>query len=100
MKTLEEKIAVMQAGVDRKTIQICTSRGWKDCIAPEGLSFNWAKYDYRIKPEPQKIWVNFYESSGITVGYAHSTKELALKNARGFCVPKCFVEVMEEDQED
>lgn len=52
MKTLEEKIKVMQAYKDGKQIEfksnICD---WTDAPFP---CWNWTIYDYRIKEEPKK----------------------------------------------
>ena len=50
--TTQEKIAVMQAWCDGKTIQAKSSDGeWVDCITP---SWYWAICEYRIKPEPKE----------------------------------------------
>lgn len=54
------QIAVMQAWVDGKEVQISEKDldVWEDHADP---SFNWGDYDYRVKPEEQKprdLWVN------------------------------------------
>jgi hypothetical protein len=60
MKTIAEKIAVMQAFVLGKAIQsTCTiTPGWVDCTDP---AWNWGSVDYRIKPEPREwlVWVRY-----------------------------------------
>lgn len=58
--TTEEKIAVMQAYVDGKKIQVkaCCVREWRDCIvAPD---WDWVSYDYRVKPEEKYRPYNEY----------------------------------------
>ena len=57
MKTLKEKIEVMQAALDGKEIETKVYGGWDDQPSPE---FNWIDFDYRIKPEPIEFWVNIY----------------------------------------
>ena len=59
MKTLKEKISIMQACLDGKDIQVQTSGKW--IFTNINTDFNWAHYDYRIKPEPLTIWVNIYD---------------------------------------
>ena len=62
MKTLAEKIAIMQACLDGKVIEvenIATTEGWN--VSDIEPVFNWTHCDYRIKPEPLVIWVNFYD---------------------------------------
>ena len=52
MKTIEEMIAVMTACKEGKTIQ-CANAGnddWEDWSHP---SWNWNRFDYRVKPEPK-----------------------------------------------
>ena len=49
-----EKIAIMQAYVDGKTIEYFYKEGkiWDECSFP---SWNWLAFNYRVKPEPKKI---------------------------------------------
>lgn len=53
MKTIEEKIAVMQAFAEGKEIEIYDKHTakWTPAINPD---FNWKGCDYRIKEEPEK----------------------------------------------
>ena len=73
-----EMIRVMQAFVGGKAIQRMglkdpDIREWDDMpIAP---IWNWAKNDYRIKPEPREFWVNFYPN--LEGMYWHKSKESA-----------------------
>lgn len=46
--TTKEKIAVMQAYEDGKTIQFYSYGEWEDIDVP---AWNWASVDYRVKPE-------------------------------------------------
>ena len=63
MKTLQEMIAVMQAGLDGKRIQYQDKKGvspWQDCDHIANLSWDWWECDYRVKPEPREFWANVY----------------------------------------
>jgi hypothetical protein len=51
MKTLEEKIKVMQHAADGGEVQVYLFGRWYDILKPE---FNWFTNDYRIKPEDPK----------------------------------------------
>lgn len=86
MKTLAEKIAIMQAYLDGKKIEInrfgtCT---WHD-VDEEPL-FNWKDYDYRVKPVIREGWINLYDMSSnvydkntwLSAGCIHKTKSDAL----------------------
>lgn len=56
----KEKIAVMQAFMEGKEIQVSTrhSAEWKRLTwMPE---WDWTSYNYRIKPEPKFVYVNVY----------------------------------------
>ena len=96
MNDIDHMIAVMQAAKEGKAIQ---SRHlphrdidvhWKDSPRP---SWNWAMFDYRVKPaEPRRVWVNTY---GNRMGFAYASREQADANAgiyRVECVE--FVEVV------
>lgn len=52
MKTIQEKIAVMQAAADGKKIQCSQARVgvWVNTEIP---LWDWNNYDYQIKPEPK-----------------------------------------------
>ena len=54
MKTLEEKIEVMQADLAGKEIEC---KYYSDDVWENGANsiFNWGKYDYRIKPENKQV---------------------------------------------
>lgn len=62
--TLAGRIAVEQAVLDGKPTQLrkrgsCDNNHWRD-VVPVGWLFNWESYDYRIKPQPLRCWVNVY----------------------------------------
>lgn len=60
MKTLEEKIEVMQACLDGKTIEIFEDGIWNDWKANRQFpDFNWTDFDYRIKPENKQVPFDF-----------------------------------------
>jgi hypothetical protein len=111
--TLKEKIAILQAGLDGKTIQTRNKPGgslttdgiflkgsypnWTEVPLHEPGSFNFALYDYRIKPEPREFYMNIYEDG--TQGEPRKTRELAerlCKRTRGRFDTVRFVEVIED----
>jgi len=61
MKSLKEKIEVMQACLDGKHIQYRdqflhgkeNDGDWERSIIGGDFSWNWDKYDYRVEPEPK-----------------------------------------------
>ena len=80
MKTLKEKIEVMQAALDGKEIQakIEDMDKWVTIeVNAEKMEWDWAECDYRIKHEPMEFWVNVYKC--IEDACPHETKEKALK---------------------
>lgn len=65
--TTKEMIAVMQASEEGKTIQFRRSfRPEMAWIDHENAAWNWAEFEYRVKPEPMEIevWVH---NDGITM---------------------------------
>lgn len=54
MKTIEEKIAVMQAYVDGKTIECYGYSYLNNWTEVENPRWDWWNYDYRVKQEPKK----------------------------------------------
>jgi len=82
MKTTAEKIAVMQAYEDGKTIQV-SMRGFASGVTPCELSkksvknplWDWETYDYNIKKEPRTFYVNEYKDGSF--GAAHSSADRA-----------------------
>ncbi len=60
MKSLKEKIEVMQAALDEKEIEKCLDGKWNTVIRdPQNIIFNWT-YDYRIKQEPMELMIDVY----------------------------------------
>ena len=84
MKTLKEKIEVMQAALDGKKIE---SRNypyedkydWNDNFY-SGIKWNWPHVDYRIKQEPMEFWANVFENDN--PGFI--TKEKAKMHGENF----------------
>ena len=89
----EEKIAVMQAEVDGKKIQIKSSNGADWISTNQPLTWDWWSYDYRVKPEPREIYCNEYKTGfGSAFG---STDEADRHVAPGRTRVVRFVEDME-----
>ena len=61
MKTIKEKIAVMQAFADGKEIELrlLTDSEYYDCKNP---GWNWGNYDYRVKPTSEYIPFTFEDA--------------------------------------
>ena len=82
----KEKIAVMQAFVEGKEIQVSTrhSTEWKRLVwMPE---WDWTSYNYRIKPEPKFVYINVYTElyDGVTESARHFSKYDAESAARAY----------------
>jgi len=59
-KTTQEKIAVMQACVDGKEIQLGMNDVWVDAVS--NPRWNWADYDYRVKVEKKSQTIFIYRN--------------------------------------
>ena len=65
MKTLEEKIEVMQAFLDGKTIQDNIDGEWTDWTCPNPPLFEWNNHDYRVKPENKQVPYDFSDAENL-----------------------------------
>jgi len=76
MKSLKEKIEVMQAALDGKEIErnTGTNNGWQPEPDPD---WSWDCWDYRIKPEPMEFWINVYVDGEEGV-FTHYSEEAAV----------------------
>ena len=73
MKSLKEKIEVMQAALDGKDIESkWLQEGNIDWFDEDLIVFNWACFDYRIKQEPMEFWVNVYNDGS---RFLHDSKQ-------------------------
>lgn len=69
MTTLAEKIAVMQAALAGKAIQnklknVSNILTWGTTVCP---SWNWEKYDYRVRPEKKLVRIASLRPLGLLV---------------------------------
>ena len=75
MKTIEEKIAVMQAFAEGKEIECAElgliNKSWMLTINPV---WNWSKYDYRVKTEHEYIPFTFEDAKQL-IGKIVKSKE-------------------------
>ena len=64
MKTLEQKIKVMQAALAGAEIEMVESEEfpWEDVAKPD---FNWSDYAYRIKPENKQVPYDFSDAESL-----------------------------------
>lgn len=65
MKTLKEKIEVMQAaldGADIEMVRITAPADEDEWNLTNNPVFDWNNFNYRIKPKPLEFWVNVYDS--------------------------------------
>jgi hypothetical protein len=79
MSTTKEKIAVMQGSCDGKDVQFkrrVDDSCWFDCVLSQP-NWDWDTYDYRLKPEPCKLWVINYEGIPTDRVSGWKTKEAA-----------------------
>lgn len=67
MKATEEKITIMKAFCEGKTIEyrIKPSCEWTPYLATGELSWNWWDNDYRIKQEPKYIPFDFTDAESL-----------------------------------
>jgi len=73
MKTLKEKIEVMQAALVGEEIETYNVSGnWLITGKP---NWDWARFDYRIKPKPLEFWVNVSPAGLVTICYAKQEAE-------------------------
>ena len=90
----EEIIAVVQAHFDGEQIQarqIGGVHGWSSCVPL--VKWNFAHYDYRVKPEPLELWVNIWRDERMST-YTNATAAL---NASGANVRKTVHMVAVDD---
>jgi len=64
MKTLAEKIEVMQAALDGKQIQKIYRDEWLDIM---DCQWDWVNCDYRIKQEPMELMIDIYSNDHFEV---------------------------------
>lgn len=82
MKTLEEKIAVMQAAVEGKEIEVSRLRigRWEKLNTGHQAGLDWSCYDYRVKKVPEKVYMVYSKNLSLSlIGYIYTTKEAAEK---------------------
>ncbi len=74
--TTKEKIEVMQASLNGKTIevQLVGSNEWVPVHQPV---WNWDAYNYRVNPLPRQWWINRYGE----FDYLHTSLEKAERTA-------------------
>lgn len=88
----KQKIEVMQAYLDGKTIQILSNGYWGDWGLYYEPVWNWGTTEYRIKPIPIEVWVNVGDN-GKAVGTSTFLNEYsASKNTFEGSKPKKFIE--------
>ena len=95
-KSLEEKIAVMQAALEGETIQMKHNNAetWTDWLYSNSeLSWNWNIADYRVKPEPIVGYLNVYPYASFGYLYPTAKKALEYQYAEGRLVK--MMEVVE-----
>lgn len=96
--TTEEKIAVMQAEVDGKKIELRNKKGGDWVITDQPLEWDWWTYDYRVAKEPREHYCNEYENR---IGYVYRTAgEAVINQTSGAIRVVRFVEDMEYNHED
>ena len=77
MKSLKEKIEVMQAALDGKEIEFNFGSGWSGFIEDSPV-WDWNTNDYRIKQDPMVRYVVVFDD-GNNSGRTYKTKEAAVR---------------------
>ena len=75
--THDEMTGVIKADKEGKTIECSVKRGtpiWKEAT---NVHWNFLIYNYRVKPEQLRIWVNAYD----TYVNPHDVEQIAVTNA-------------------
>ena len=67
--TIDEMIAILRAAKEGKAIEFRRPGGGMWFSAEPVWCFN--KYEYRVKPEPRRLWVNEYAGSLRCAHYAN-----------------------------
>ena len=60
MKTLKEKIEVMQAALDGEEVEY-QGLGRSQWYKKDSYNFQWGDFDYRIKQKQMEFWVNIFD---------------------------------------
>jgi len=68
MKTLNEKIEIMQAALDGESIDV-QDDGWITVDDPVLLDWNWELTNYRVTPKPIECWVNVLDGKHCSTVY-------------------------------
>lgn len=95
----KEKIVVMQAFVEGKTVEFCSKTGnvWRATPTP---AWNWHDNEYRVKPEPMKFYIVVdAEGNPCPLPYLnrHTAVEVASRSRSGWRVI-AVREVPEDDR--
>lgn len=92
-------LPIIQAFGEGKTIQFKspTYDRWDDVTPNTNCAFIYPPHRYRIKPEPEVVYVNKLKKEYENKGFAHATKERAILLASGIehqyeYIAKKFVE--------
>ena len=94
----KQAIAVMQAWLEGKSIQVASpssgklSEQWLD-LKEEQPRWDWYTLVYRVKPQPEELYVVYARSGRLVNTYSTEEVAYASARARGGTVKK-FVEVM------
>ena len=106
MTTLDEKIKIMQAYKDGKTIEYKEGREkkWKTTTTPV---WDWYNWDYRIKEEPKKkvklyqVLLEYVNNYHISLQFFKTEQEaIYYYDGSGFIVIKLLPHTMIEVEED
>ena len=98
MTDIDYMIAVMQAAKEGKAIQSRlrahrdVDEFWSYAPAP---SWNWTVFDYRVKPELRRVWLNWYPTKNCRSSVCYESREEAASFALHDTAEQIeFVEVM------
>ena len=92
MKSLRERTEIQQAYLDGESIESRIAKCITWMIPSGEPKFNWNTHDYRIKPKPMEIWVNFYPEKNMVI---HDNLDSSKKGLNKHGITKKFIEVIE-----
>ena len=83
IKMLLRQIMVMEAYEDGAKIENTIQHQNLPWLNIDKPSWDWTRYEYRVKPEPLTLWINVDEDAlGTRPLLAHREEEIAIRNCR------------------
>ena len=94
MKTLKEKIEIMQAYLDGEGIEHKHTGGGEWIKVNQEPFFQWSDWDYQIKPKPMVRYINIYPDT--RTEFLHQVEVTAINDRVDGARTVKFIEVMDD----